>query len=184
MNGEYTTAGRAWASGLRDALAYPLTSNARLVVAGAATGTTYVVMVLSTFPQFAIQVLARDPGDVTYAVTALTREVYLSAGWTGLGLVTAYALLTGVAVANAAALVRRARRTSASTLAGVLPGLLAAGCASCGAGVLGALGFVGAMAALPFDGNLLRVGGICLLVFFLGRVGDPRTCPIDGTARP
>ncbi|MFC6730566.1 hypothetical protein ACFQDG_18090, partial [Natronoarchaeum mannanilyticum] len=55
-----------------------------------------------------------------------------------------------------------------------------AGCASCGAGVLGALGFVGAMAALPFDGNLLRVGGIALLLFFLGRAGDPQTCSIDG----
>jgi len=48
------------------------------------------------------------------------------------------------------------------------------------AGVLGALGFVGAMAALPFDGNLLRVGGIALLLFFLGRAGDPRTCSIAG----
>lgn len=60
---------------------------------------------------------------------------------------------------------------------------LVAGCASCGAGVLGALGFVGAMAALPFDGNLLRVGGIGLLLLFLGRAGDPRTCSVDGGVR-
>jgi hypothetical protein len=88
--------------------------------------------------------------------------------------------LTGVAVTNAVTLFRRARRRGASTALGVLPGFLAAGCASCGAGVLGALGFVGAMAALPFEGNLLRLGGIVLLVFFLGRTGDPRTCSIDG----
>lgn len=78
-------------------------------------------------------------------------------------------------------LVGRARRRGTSTIVGVLPGVVAAGCASCGAGVLGALGFVGTMAALPYDGNLLRVGGIVLLLFFLGRAGDPRTCSIDPT---
>ncbi|WP_238392237.1 hypothetical protein [Halorussus amylolyticus] len=179
MTGNRTTVARDWTRDLRDALAYPLTSNRRLAVAGLVTGATYVFTVLSAFPQFSMQVLARSPTDIGYAVTALTRETYLSTGWLGVGLVTAYALLTGIAVTNAAALVRRARRTSASTLAGVVPGVLAAGCASCGAGVLGALGFVGAMAALPFDGNLLRLGGILLLAFFLGRAGDPRTCGID-----
>ncbi|WP_226013435.1 hypothetical protein [Halomicrobium salinisoli] len=176
-----TTVHRAWLRGLRDALAYPLTSNGRLLTAGVATVVTYVVLVLSSFPQFSVQVLARDPTDLAYAVPALTREVYLGTGWLGIGLVAAYALLTGVAVTNAVALVRRARRAGASTLAGIVPGLLAAGCASCGAGVLGALGFVGAMAALPFEGNLLRIGGIALLAVFLGRTGDPRTCAIDPT---
>lgn len=172
-------ADRAWLRDLRDALVYPLTSNGRLLTTGIATSLTYVILVLSSFPQFSVQILTRDPTDLTYAVTALTREVYLGTGWLGLGLVAAYALLTGVAVTNAVALARRTRRAGASTLAGVVPGLLAAGCASCGAGVLGALGFVGAMAALPFEGNLLRVGGIALLAVFLGRTGDPRTCSID-----
>ena len=172
-------ADRAWHRDLRDALAYPLTSNGRLLTAGIATSVTYVILVLSSFPQFSVQILTRDLTDLTYAVTALTREVYLGTGWIGLGLVAAYALLTGVAVTNAVALVRRTRRAGASTLAGVVPGLLAAGCASCGAGVLGAFGFVGAMAVLPFEGNLLRIGGIALLAMFLGRTGDPRTCSID-----
>ena len=173
-------AGRNWVRDLRDALVYPLTSNLRLLSAAVATVVTYAVLVLSSFPQFSIQVLTNDPTDIVYAVTALTREVYLSTGWLGIGLVAAYAVLTGVATINALALVRQARRTGASTIVGVLPGVLAAGCASCGAGVLGALGFVGAMAALPFDGNLLRLGGIALLLFFLGRAGDPQTCSIGG----
>ncbi|WP_436925015.1 hypothetical protein [Halosimplex amylolyticum] len=169
---------------LSDALAYPLTSNTRLLIAGAVTLLTYVVLVLSTFPQFTVQLLARNPTDLLYGVTALTRETYLSVGWVGLGLVVGYAVLTGVAVTNAVTLFRRARRTGASTVLGILPGFLAAGCASCGAGVLGALGFVGAMAALPFEGNLLRAGGIVLLAFFLGRTGDPRTCSIAGGTEP
>jgi len=178
VSGSRAVAGRGWARDLRDALLYPLTSDLRLLSAAVATVVTYVVLVLSSFPQFSIQMLTNDPTDVVYAVTALTREVYLSTGWLGLGLVAVYAVLTGVATINALALVRRARRTGASTIVGVLPGVLAAGCASCGAGVLGALGFVGAMAALPFDGNLLRLGGIALLLFFLGRAGDPQTCSI------
>ncbi|NHN49210.1 hypothetical protein G9464_16650 [Halostella sp. JP-L12] len=168
-----------WVRTLPDALAYPLTSNRRLLTAGVVTVLTYVGLVLNTFPQFTVQLLARDPTDLFYAVTVLTRETYLSVGWLGLVLVATYALLTGVAVTAAVTLFSRARRRSASTVFGVLPGLLAASCASCGAGVLGALGFVGAMAALPFQGNLLRVGGILLLVFFLGRTGDPRTCTIN-----
>jgi hypothetical protein len=151
-----------------------------LLSAAVGTGATYVVLVLSSFPQFSVQVLVNNPADIVYAVSALTREVYLSTGAVGLALVVWYAVLTGVAATNALALVRRARRRGASTVVGVLPGVLAAGCAGCGAGVLGALGFVGVMAVLPYDGNLLRVGGIVLLLFFLGRAGDPRTCSLDG----
>ena len=179
MNGVRTTAARDRMRDLREAVAYPLTSNARLSTAGVVAVATYVVLVLSSFPQFSLQLLSQNPADVGYAVTALTREVYLGTGWIGLTLVTLYALLTGVAVTNSVALVRRARRRGASTAVGVVPGMLAAGCASCGAGVLGALGFVGAMAMLPFDGNLLRVGGILLLLGFLARAGDPRTCSIQ-----
>ncbi|UTF55214.1 hypothetical protein [Natronosalvus rutilus] len=171
-----------WLGDLGEALSFPLTSDGRLAVAAATTLFTYVVLVLSTFPQFSIQVLTSEPADLFFAVATLTQETYASTGWLGLGLLTLYALLTGVAVANGVALVRRARRRSASTLAGIAPGLLAAGCASCGAGILGVLGFAGAMALLPFDGNLLRLAGIGLLVFVLGRTGDPRTCSIPRTA--
>jgi hypothetical protein len=152
-----------------------------LLSTAAGTAVTYVVLVLSSFPQFSIQVLTNDPGDLVYAVSALTREVYVSTGAVGLALVAGYAVLTGIATTTALAMVRRAQRRGASTIVGVLPGVLAAGCASCGAGVLGALGFVGAIAALPYDGNLLRVVGIVLLLYFLGRAGDPRTCSIDPT---
>ncbi|MFC4408327.1 hypothetical protein [Haloarchaeobius iranensis] len=163
---------------LREALAYPLTSDRRLLLAGGATGLTYLVLVLSTFPQFSLQLVSRDPTDIGYAVSTLTREVYLTTGWIGLALVVLYALLTGVALTHTAALYRQTRASGATSLATVLPGVLAAGCASCGAGVLGMLGFVGAMAALPFQGNLLRAAGILLLVGFLARTGDPRTCNV------
>jgi hypothetical protein len=168
----------AWLRGLPDALGYPLTSDSRLLAAGVVTVLAYSALVLSTFPQFTVQLLTRNLTDLPYGIAALTRETYLSVGWFGLLLVVTYALLTGIAATHAVTLFRRARRTSASTMLGVVPGFLAAGCASCGAGVLGALGFVGAMAALPFEGNLLRLGGILMLLFFLGRTGNPQTCSI------
>lgn len=174
--GEWATAARAWTRDLRAALAFPLTSDGRLLAAAAVTLASYVVVLLSSFPQFSVQVVARDPADLPWAMAVLTEEARLNGGWTGIALLVAYAVLTGVAVTNAAALVRRVRYTGVSTAAGVVPGLLAAGCASCGAGVLGLLGFAGAMAALPYDGTLLRLGGVLLLLFFLGRAGDPRTC--------
>jgi len=168
---------------LRGAFAFPFTSDVRLLAAAVTTVLTYAVLVSSSFPQFSLQVLAHDPTDVGYVVAALTRELYLTTGALGLTLVAVYAMLSGVATVNALALIGRARRRTASPIVGVLPGLLAASCAGCGAGVLGALGFVGAMAALPFDGNLLRIGGIGLLLLFLGRTGDPRTCSVDGGVR-
>jgi hypothetical protein len=38
------------------------------------------------------------------------------------------------------------------------------------------------MAVLPYDGALLRVGGLALLVFFLGRAGHPEHCAITTEA--
>lgn len=167
---------RGWTLDLRGALAFPLTSDGRLLLAAAATLATYVVTVLSIFPRFSLQVLSRDLADLPWSVAVLTREAYLGGGWTTVALVVAYALLTGVAVTVAVPHLRRARRSGVSTAAGVVPGFLAAGCASCGAGVLGALGFAGALATLPFGGDLLRLGGVVLLLVFLGRAGDPRVC--------
>lgn len=167
---------RAWSRDLRGALVFPLTSDGRLLVAAVATLVTYVVVVLSSFPQFSLQVLSRNPADLPWSVAVLTREAYLGGGWTTIVLVVAYALLTGVAVTNAVQHVRQARSSGVSTVAGVVPGFLAAGCASCGAGVLGVLGFTGALASLPFGGDLLRLVGVLLLLVFLGRAGDPRVC--------
>lgn len=163
---------------LAAALAYPLTETVALAVALVVAALTYVVLVVSTFPQFAVGLLARDVGYVPYVIVALTEEVLVTTGVLGLTLVVVYALVTGVATANVLATVRRTGASGATTLTGVVPGVAAAGCASCGAGVLGLLGFTGALAVLPFRGNLIRVAGILLLLWFMGRAGDPRACRV------
>lgn len=67
MTGDRVAASRDWVRDLRDALAYPLTSDVRLLSAAVVMVVTYIVLVLSSFPQFAVQVLANDPTDAAFA---------------------------------------------------------------------------------------------------------------------
>ena len=160
------------------ALSFPLTTNQRVLSAAIGSILTYVVLILSSFPEYSVQMLAGGLYYVDDAVLALTANTYASIGSLGLGLIVAYAVLTGIAMTNVIAQLQMHTISSVRDLFGVVPGLLASGCASCGAGVLGLLGFAGALAALPFNGNLLRLGGIVLLLYFLHRSGDPRACEV------
>lgn len=163
------------------ALGYPLTSTPRMLLAAGVAVATYVLLVLSTFPSYSAQMLAAGVGYLDDAVLALTANTYATIGTVGLALVVAYAVATGVALTTALGRLQHGAGSGASGATSVLPGLLASGCASCGAGVLGLLGFAGALATLPFHGNLLRLGGLLLLVGYLARVGDPRRCAVSPT---
>jgi len=167
--------------GLGRALAYPASSARRFVAMAVVGVLTYLVLIASTMPEFTIQMLSAGLHWFDYVVVSLTQTVWRSDGALGLGVIVAYAALTGVAVVNAAAQVKIAGVSSGTDLAGVVPGLLASGCASCGAGLLGFLGFAGALAAMPFHGALLRLGGLLVLLVFLGRAGDPRECVVRPT---
>ncbi|MFD1513384.1 hypothetical protein [Halomarina rubra] len=161
------------------ALTFPLTTTPRTVVAAGVAGVTYCLLVLSSFPEYSVQLLSADIGYLDEALVALTANTVATAGTTGVALIVAYSLLAGIAMVNAVTQVRVVGLRGAGSLSGAVPGLLASGCASCGAGVLGLLGLAGALATLPFHGNLLRLGGLVLLLAFLGRAGDPRVCNIE-----
>ena len=165
--------------GLVAALSFPLTTNRRALGAVVVAVVTYVGLVLSSFPEYSAQMLAAGFDYLDEAVLALTANTYATIGPFGLGLIVMYAVLTAVALTNVVTQLRLQDISGVRDLLGVVPGLLASGCASCGAGVLGLLGFAGALAAMPFNGNLLRLGGIALLLFFLARSGDPRTCQVS-----
>jgi len=167
-----------YVSRLLAAFAYPLTTVRRTFAAGLAAVGTYCLLALSTFPTYSMQLLGADMGYLDEAVVALTANIYQTTGALGLSLVVAYAVTTGVALTAAVGRARVADRTGVRGLSSVVPGLLASGCASCGAGILGLLGFAGALATLPFQGNLLRLAGLCLLLGYLSRLGDPRQCAV------
>lgn len=160
------------------AFGYPLTSLRRITVLTVFSVATYLLLILSTFPEYTAQMLGAGVGYVDDAVLALTANTYATIGGVGLGLVVLYAMVTGIALTNAIGRLRQTGLSGTRGLSSVVPGLLVSGCASCGAGVLGLLGFAGALALLPFDGNLLRAGGLLLLLVYLARLGDPRECSI------
>ncbi|WP_435157469.1 hypothetical protein [Haladaptatus sp. DFWS20] len=170
---------RRWGADLQSALAYPITSISRVISAILIAIVTYVFLILSTFPEMSIQMLGSGLQWFDDTMILLTENVLATNGWFGLALIISYAVLTGVAIVNIVAQLSVTDISSLPDLIGVLPGLIASGCASCGAGLLGFLGFAGAMAAMPFHGDLLRVGGIILLLAFLARAGDPRECGLN-----
>lgn len=86
---------------------------------------TYLLLVPSTFPEMSMQMLGAGLHWLDKTLVLLMENVLATNGWLGLGLVVAYALLTGVAVTNTIVQV---------SVTGVLPGLLASGCASYGGG--------------------------------------------------
>lgn len=167
-----------WSADLGSALRYPFSGPRRAVGTVAVAAVTFVLLVLSTFPAYSIQMLGAGLGYADTALVALVETTYRSVGWFGTGLIVAYSVLTGVALTDMVARLRLQGVSNPADAAGLVPGLVASGCASCGAGLLGFLGFAGALAAMPFHGDLLRVGGLVLLVGVLVRTGDPRTCRV------
>ena len=163
----------------RRALAFPVSSGRRLAVTAVTAVLRYCVLILSTFPGMSVQMLAAGPEWFDDTLVLLTQNTLATVGVAGLVLVVLYAALTGIALTVTVGQFAAGGGSSTSTLGGVLPGFLVSGCASCGAGVLGLLGFAGALAAMPFHGNLLRLGGVLLLVGFLANAGDPRRCTIE-----
>ncbi|MFC4541363.1 hypothetical protein ACFO5R_05425 [Halosolutus amylolyticus] len=163
---------------LSAAVSYPFETWRGTIGLVAVTLATYVLLVLSTMPEFSLQMLGDGLHWFDYVLVSLTETIYRTDGLSSLGIIVLYAVLTGVAVVNAVAQLRLVGPTGLTDLSGVVPGLLASGCASCGAGLLGFLGFAGGLAALPYDGALLRIAGLALLLFFLGRAGHPERCAI------
>ena len=175
MRGETRYTGRLLA-----ALVYPLTTGPRTLAAIVGAVVAYVVLVASAFPTYTLQMVRVDAGYLDDAVLALTGNLYATAGWLGVSLVVVYAVLTGIAVVVAGRQIRTRGLGRASGLSTVLPGLVAAGCASCGAGLVGLVGAAGAVALLPYDGNLLRALGVLLLLGYLTDAGDPTVCRVEG----
>lgn len=139
----------------------------------------YILITLSSFPQYSIQLLGNSVFYLDNAIVALTYNTIASSGILGLLLTASYALLTGVAVINVSLAVKTKGISKSKDLATVVPGIAAAGCASCGVGVLAFIGLGGSLALMPFNGNLVKAGAVLLLVGVIARNGDPELCSID-----
>ncbi|MFB6242354.1 MAG: hypothetical protein ABEJ36_06165 [Candidatus Nanosalina sp.] len=168
---------RFWKQGLEDAFRSIYTSRRNLALASTVAFITYVVLVLFTFPEYSYQLLSSNILYIGEAVSALTVNVYRASGGIALFLTVVYAVTAGVAVSHIAAQIR-SNEGGLKNILWASPGFIASGCAGCGAGFLGLLGFAGALAALPFHGNSIRVLGIVLMLYYLGDAGAPGTCKV------
>lgn len=93
------------------------------------------------------------------------------------GLTVIYSLVSGLALTSIAVQLKNSR-VSGKGLGSILPGFIATGCASCGVGLTGIIGLTGVAAALPFQGDLLKIGGLILLFYALYGFGDPDVCEL------
>lgn len=136
----------------------------------------FFLTVFSASPEYSVQMLMAGIEYWTFAFITRFSGMYATSGLTGIGLTLIFSALVGVTMTNTVVQLRM-NRVSLDSL-GALPGFLAGGCASCGVGVLSLLGFGGVLASMPFEGNLLRAGGVLLLSVLIVRTGNPDTCSI------
>lgn len=160
----------------KEALHASVSSPLRILSTVSLSAITFSLMTLSSFPGYSLQFIGSGLENIPTAIIALAENSYAT-GLLNISLTVAYAGLIGISLTNLG-IQLKARQTSKGTIAGIGPGFIAAGCAGCGAGVLGFLGFTGALAALPFQGNGIRIAGLLLLLYFILATGNPETCEV------
>lgn len=167
------------------ALLYPFQSARRALAMLVIGALTFGVLILASQPIGVAKMLIASP---EIAVTSSYLEqiflinfntILVDYGWPPIVLNAIYAMLTGIALTNMIAQLWMLRMESLTNIGGILPGLFAAGCASCGPGLFALFGFTGAVTFIPFQGTVLRLAGLGMFLFFLGLSGDPRECRID-----
>lgn len=136
----------------------------------------FLLTIFSANPGYSIQMLLS--GVQYWGIAFITRftGMIMNTGYTGMLLTIAFSALVGVTMTNTVVQLKMSRINLDSL--GALPGFFAGGCASCGVGVLSLLGFGGVLASMPFEGNLLRLGGVLMLAALIIRTGNPDTCKL------
>jgi hypothetical protein len=137
-----------------------------------------IFLALSTAVNYSFQMFSSGIQYWLPAVELTVRGFYLNGGWTELILNCLYALSVGVILTNTYTQFRAAG-LKIGNLSGIAPGVLVAGCAGCGVGILSILGISGVVAFLPFGGFGLKIGGIVLILYFIARIGNPEVCSIE-----
>lgn len=166
------------------ALAYPFRSVGGVLLTTGVAALAFFVLILFAQSMGVINMVLNTPELVTvgYFESIFMMNIttiYESSGLVPIGMNVVYAVLTGIAITNMIAQLRMLQIGSLSNIGGIIPGLFAAGCASCGPGLFAIFGVTGAVSFIPFQGTVLRVAGIGIFLLFLGFAGDPRECRID-----
>ena len=165
------------------------------ILGGLASVAALSVFVLTQNPNFVVAVVIRGSAGVMTRFRALLGlyPVFGSAYSIPVGAVLVLvSLLVGVNIAMVVYHFREhelGAREGTGSLAGVLLGIVGAGCAACGtaiiAGILTLVGLGGVLTLLPLDGlefALLALVAVLLSIFWLAegmRGGEIAGCPVD-----
>lgn len=136
----------------------------------------YTLLAYFSVPTYASQLLGRSWTYLPEVISTATVGMIDTTGMIGLLLTLIYSIITGVTITNAYLSIKTQSFSRILDVGAFLPGFLVAGCASCGVGLLTAIGFTGVLAALPFNGNLVKLGGIIVMAGLLNRSGNPQIC--------
>jgi len=136
----------------------------------------FFLTVFSASPEYSVQMLMAGVEYWSFAFITRFSGMYATSGLAGIFLTLIFSAMVGVTMTNTVVQLRM-NKVNLSSL-GAVPGFLAGGCASCGVGVLSLLGFGGVLASMPFEGNLLRLGGVLLLGALITRTGNPDICKL------
>lgn len=148
----------------------------QILLTGFGAFLAYSLLAFFSVPVYASQLLGRSMRYFPEVIRMSTLGILDTTGTVGLILTVIYSMITGVTLTNAYISLKQRSFSGILNLGAFLPGFLVAGCASCGVGLLASFGFAGALAALPFGGNLVKLGGILVMAGLLHRSGNPRIC--------
>lgn len=135
---------------------------------------SYVFLLMISMPGQSLQALNFG---IQYLPATLKLITYANIGTGVFTLSVIYSIFMGVIMTNLAASIQM-QNNGLRSLSSVLPGVAAAGCGGCGAGLLAVLGFAGALSFLPFGGAELYLAGIGLLMYSISDIGDPTVCDV------
>ena len=141
------------------------------------SGLFFILLALSTAINYSIQMFSAGIEYWLPAISFTVKGFYLNGGLIEVILNIIYSLLVGIILTNTYTQFK-ITGLRIGNLSGIAPGMLVAGCAGCGVGLLSLVGITGLVASLPFQGIGLKIGGMMLLVFFIARIGDPEICAI------
>lgn len=148
----------------------------QILLTGLGAFLAYSLLAFFSVPTYSSQLLGRSLTYFPEMIRMASLGIMDTSGTIGLTLTVIYSIITGITLTNAYTSLKMRSFSSILNLGAFLPGFLVAGCASCGVGLLAAFGFTGALAALPFNGNLVKLGGILVMAGLLHRSGNPKVC--------
>jgi hypothetical protein len=141
------------------------------------SGLFFILLALSTAINYSSQMFSAGIEYWIPAIQFTIKGFYLNGGWTDIILNIIYSILVGVTITNTYTQFR-ASGLEIGNLSGIAPGMLVAGCAGCGVGLLSLIGMTGKIAYMPFQGLGLKIAGMMLILYFIARIGNPKICSI------